>query len=211
MAMNWYERHVLPHLLDFACGLKPMRKQREKVVPKAKGVVLEIGMGSGLNLPHYEAGKIVSLTGLDPALELPAKALKRLAATQLKVDLLPVGAEGIPLPDDSVDTIVMTYTLCTIPDPQAALKEMRRVLKPDGKLLFCEHAQAPDESVRRWQDRLQPVWGKLAGGCHLNRNITELLRSAGFAFDDLQTMYVPGPKPFTYNVWGQAYRDPVID
>lgn len=204
--MNWYERHVLPHLLDFACGLKPMRRQREKVVPKARGVVLEIGMGTGLNLPHYRAEQITSLTGLDPALALPDKARRRLAQTRLQVDLIAVGAEGIPLPDDSIDTVVMTYTLCTIPEPTAALAEIRRVLKPGGKLLFCEHAKAPDEAVRKWQNRLQPLWGPLAGGCHLNRDIESLLREAGFGFDELETRYLPGPKPFTFNVWGQAYR-----
>lgn len=208
---TWYETHVLPHLLDFACGLKPMRRQREKVVPKARGVVLEIGIGTGLNLPHYDAAQVVSLTGLDPSVQMHPKALKRLAGTGLKLSLMPVGAEGIPLPDASVDTVVMTYTLCTIPEPLQALKEIRRVLKPEGKLLFSEHARAPDESVRRWQDRLQPVWGRMAGGCHLGRDIPGLLEQAGFAFNQIDMRYLPGPRPFTFNVWGEAYRDPVRD
>lgn len=184
-----------------------MRRQREKVVPKAKGVVLEIGIGTGLNLPHYRADQVISLTGLDPAVQMHPKALKRLGQTGLKLTLLPVGAEGIPLPDHSVDTIVMTYTLCTIPDPLAALIEMRRVLKPDGRLLFTEHARAPDADVRRWQDRLQPVWGRLAGGCHLGRDIRGLLENAGFGFTQIETRYLPGPRPLTFNVWGEAYRE----
>jgi ubiquinone/menaquinone biosynthesis C-methylase UbiE len=203
---NWYERNILPHLLDFACGLKPMRRQRDKVVPHARGVVLEIGIGTGLNLPHYKPEQIVSLTGLDPSMQMHPKALKRLSRTGLKLTLLPVGAEGIPLPDASVDTVVMTYTLCTIPEPLQALTEIRRVLKADGKLLFTEHARAPDASVRKWQDRLQPVWGKLAGGCHLGRDIQGLLEQAGFHFTQIDMRYLPGPRPFTFNVWGEAYR-----
>jgi ubiquinone/menaquinone biosynthesis C-methylase UbiE len=206
MSSGFYDKHVLPLLLDFACGLKPMRKQREKVVPKAKGKVLEIGIGTGLNLKHYKAENIESFTGLDPALQMHALALKRLAQTSLKMNMIGLPAEKIPLDDDSMDTVVMTYTLCTIPDPLQALKEIRRVLKPDGTLLFCEHGIAPDQSVRNWQNRLQPVWGKLAGGCHLNRNIPELLKQAGFEFRNIETMYVPGPKPFAFNYWGEAYR-----
>jgi len=206
MTTGFYDKHILPLLLDFACGLKPMRKQREKVVPKAKGKVLEIGMGTGLNLEHYRAENIESLTGLDPALQMHGLALKRLAKTALKLNMIGLPAEKIPLEDDSIDTVVMTYTLCTIPEPLQALKEIRRVLNPSGTLLFCEHGLAPDLKTQRWQEKLQPVWGKLAGGCHLNRDIPRLLQEAGFKFHDIQTMYVPGPKPFAFNYWGEAYR-----
>lgn len=200
-----YDRHVLPTLLDFACGMKAINRQRQKVVPKATGLVLEIGIGTGLNMRHYDAAKVEKIIGLDPAMQMHRLAKKRIDQTGLSVELMGLPAEKIPLPDASIDTIVMTYTLCTIPEPVQALKEMRRVLKPGGKLLFCEHGAAPDEKVRNTQNRLQPVWGKLAGGCHLNRDIPALLREGGFLVDDIETMYVPGPKAFTYNYWGQAY------
>ena len=147
----------------------------------------------------------VGLTSADIDWVVPHQANARiLDATARKLGL---PAEKIPLPDSSIDTIVMTYTLCTIPEPLQALKEMRRVLKPGGKLLFCEHGVAPDEQVRNTQNRLQPVWGKLAGGCQLNRDIPALLKAGGFQVDEIETMYVPGPKAFTYNYWGQAYSE----
>ncbi|HEX4856692.1 MAG TPA: class I SAM-dependent methyltransferase [Limnobacter sp.] len=201
---NWYDRHVLPGLLDCACGMKAIHRQRQKVVPKASGRVLEIGIGTGLNMRHYEAGKIESLTGLDPALQMHRLAKKRIRAAGLKVDLLGLAAEQIPLPSHSMDTLVMTYTLCTIHEPVQALKEMKRVLKPGGRLLFCEHGLAPDVEVRNMQNRLQPLWGKLAGGCHLNRDIPALLAEGGFQLNEIASMYLPGPRPFTYNYWGEA-------
>ncbi len=204
MSENWYDRHILPHLLDFACGIRPVRRQRQKLVPLACGRVLEIGIGTGLNMPHYDKNRISHITGLDPALQMHAKARRRIAHAGLNVDLVGLSAEAIPQPDASFDTIVCTYTLCTIPDPVAALREMRRVLKPGGRLLFCEHGRAPDESVRRWQNRLTPNWKKIAGGCHLNRDIPALLAEAGFKCQTLDTMYLPGPRPLTYNYWGQA-------
>lgn len=201
---NWYERRLLPYLIDFACGIKPVRKQRRKVVPRAHGRVLEIGIGTGLNLPHYNLGRVDSITGLDPGLEMHRLAQKRVMKSGLKVELVGLSAEKIPFDDGSFDSVVCTYSLCTIPDPLAALREMKRVLKPGGRLVFCEHGRAPDESVRRWQDRLTPLWSKLAGGCHLNRDIPALLREAGFRCNDLETMYLPGPRPLTYNFWGTA-------
>ena len=207
MFAQLYDRHVLPYLIDFACGMKAMSRQRQKLVPKATGNVLEIGIGTGLNMKFYDREKVQSLIGLDPALHMHRLARKRIDEAGLAVELLGLSANTIPLADATIDTIVMTYTLCTIPDPVPALREMRRVLKPEGKLLYLEHGKAPDANVHAWQNRLQPVWGKLAGGCHLNRDIPDLLAQAGFQFDELQTMYVPGPKVFTYNYWGQAYRE----
>jgi ubiquinone/menaquinone biosynthesis C-methylase UbiE len=204
MFSNWYDRHVLPGLLDCACGMKAINRQRQKVVPRASGRVLEIGIGTGLNMKHYDASKIESLTGLDPALQMHGLARKRIQAAGLKVELLGLAAEKIPLPSHSIDTVVMTYTLCTIAQPVDALKEMKRVLTPGGSLLFCEHGLAPDESVRKMQGRLQPLWGRLAGGCHLNRNIPALLQEGGFQLDEIASMYVPGPKPLTFNYWGVA-------
>lgn len=203
---QWYERFVLPHLIESACGMKAITRQRAKVVPRAKGRVLEVGIGTGLNMPHYAADQVTELIGLDPALQMHPKAQLRIQQAGLKVTLLGLPAERIPLEDASIDTVVMTYTLCTIPDPAIALKEIRRVLKPDGRLLFCEHGAAPDETIRRWQGRIQPMWKPLAGGCHLNRDIPALLLAAGFKFEDIESMYVPGPKFFTYNHWGAAYR-----
>ena len=204
MSASCYNRHVLPHLLDFLCSLEPVRRQREKIVPRAEGRVLEIGIGTGLNVRHYDKTKVGKITGLDPALEMHRLASKRIAQAGLDVDLVGLSAEHIPLDDASFDCVVVTYTLCSVPDPVTALKEMRRVLKTGGRFLFCEHGRAPDESVRRWQDRLTPYWKNIAGGCHLNRDIAALISEAGFACRDLQTMYLPGPRPLTYNYWGEA-------
>jgi ubiquinone/menaquinone biosynthesis C-methylase UbiE len=201
---NWYDRHLLPYVLDFACGMKPIRKQRRKVVPLAWGKVLEIGIGTGLNLAYYNKALVKELTGLDPALEMHRLAEKRADKAGLSVNLVGLSAEKIPRDDATFDTVLMTYTLCSIPDPVAALAEMRRVLKPGGRLLFCEHGLAPDASVRAWQERLNPTWGKIAGGCHLNRNIPLLLERGGFRPIELEERYLPGPRPLTYNYWGTA-------
>lgn len=208
MSSSWYQRHILPHALDFACGLPMVGRQRQLVVPRARGRVLEIGIGTGLNLRYYDQSRVTQIVGLDPALELHPLARERMAQAGLKVELLGLSAEKMALPDASFDTVLLTYTLCTIPDPLAALQEMRRVLAAGGQLLYCEHGRAPDESVRRWQQRLQPLWGKLAGGCHLGRDIAGLLQAAGFVLPDLQTRYLPGPRPFTFHYWGVAIVPP---
>lgn len=203
--MSLYDKHVLPYLLDVLCGMKAISKQREKVVPLAHGKVLEIGIGSGLNLKHYDQAKLEELHGLDPAMEMHRLAKKRMAKSGLDVELVGLPAEQIPMEDHSFDSIVCTYTLCTIPDPVQALREMRRVLKPEGQLLFCEHGKAPDASVAKWQDKLNNAWGKIAGGCNMNRPIPSILEEGGFDIRSLETMYVPGgPKMLTYNYWGSA-------
>lgn len=204
MIANWYDRHLLPHLLDFACGMKPIRSQRQQIVPLAQGRVLEVGIGTGLNMPFYDASRVRYIVGLDPALQLHPLARKRIARTGIEVELVGVSAETIPLESASIDTVLVTYSLCTIPDPLAALREMRRVLVPGGRLLFCEHGLAPDENVRRWQVRLQPHWQKVAGGCHLDRDVPALLAQAGFRCDTLQTGYLPGPRLLTFNYLGEA-------
>lgn len=201
---SWYERHVLPWLLDVACGLGPFSRQRRKVVPLASGRVLEIGIGTGLNLQHYDRTRVAQVIGLDPGVEMHPLAQKRARAAGIAVQLVALSAERIPFDDATFDTVLVTYTLCTIPDPLAALREMRRVLKPGGRLIFCEHGLARDAAVRRWQRRLTPAWSRLAGGCHLDRDIPGLLQQAGFRFMDLQTGYLPGPRPFTWNFWGVA-------
>jgi ubiquinone/menaquinone biosynthesis C-methylase UbiE len=202
---NWYDRHILPYLLDIACGIKPVRRQREKVVPLAEGRVLEVGIGTGLNMQHYDRSKVTKIVGLDPALQMQRLALKRIARVGLEVELVGLSAEKIAFDDASFNSVLITYTLCTIPDPIAALKEMRRVLMPGGRLIFCEHGRAPDEGVSRWQDRLTPHWKKIAGGCHLNRNVPALLVEAGFECKVMKAMYLPGPRPFMYNYWGEAF------
>ncbi len=202
--MGFYDRHVLPHLINLACGAKPIRYQRRKIVPQAEGRVLEIGIGSGLNLPFYDPTRVEKLWGLEPAAEIRRMAEKAAVGLPFDVEFIGLPGEAIPLDDCSVDTVVTTYTLCTIPDAVAALREMRRVLKPGGRLLFAEHGRAPDESVCRWQDRLTPMWRRIGGGCHLNRDMPDLLRQGGFSVDRLETMYIPGPRPMSFNYWGAA-------
>lgn len=205
--MGLYDRWVLPRLLDYAMRQKPIAMQRSKVVPQASGRVLEIGMGSGLNLAFYDRGRVAKLWGLEPSDELRRIAQKRAQDAGMEVEFLGLPGEQIPLEDASVDTVVTTYTLCTIPGVERALGETRRVLLPGGTMLFSEHGRAPDAGVARWQDRLDRVWGRVSGGCHLNRAIPELIRDAGFRMSTLDTMYVPGPRPFTYTYWGRAQRD----
>ena len=205
LTFGLYERFLLPRLIDAACGSKDIDEQRGKVVPRAKGAVLEIGVGPGHNLAHYRDDQVDRLWALEPAAEMIALAKKR-AAPDLGVEFLESGAEEIPLDDASVDTVVLTYTLCTIPDTSAALREMHRVLRPDGQMLFCEHGRSPDASVHRWQRRIEPLWKRIGGGCHLTRDVPELLGDHGFAIDELDTAYLPGPRPMTWNTWGRAAK-----
>ncbi|MFQ5335366.1 MAG: class I SAM-dependent methyltransferase [Flavobacteriales bacterium] len=180
--------------------------QRQKIIPLAKGLVLEIGLGSGLNLQYYDPGKVTRLWGLEPSAEMWKTAQSKIGNIPIDFVYLQASAEDIPLEDELVDTIVMTYTLCTIPNPLKALSEMRRVLLPTGKLLFCEHAEAPDRRVSNWQRWLNPVWKNIAGGCNLNRDIPALITSGGFVINKLETLYLPGWRPASYNVWGQAVK-----
>lgn len=189
--MSLYERYILPPLTHCACGNRLLRKHRAELVPAARGKVLEVGIGSGLNFEYYDASRISSLTGIDPSTGLLSYARRRLKNIAFRVELMAVNAEQIPLEDASIDTVVVTFSLCTIPDVTAALVEMHRVLKPDGQLLFCEHGRAPDPKVQRWQKRLDPLWGKLAGGCHLSRDIPLLLRQSHFRCENLKSGYLP--------------------
>ena len=203
---GFYERRILPWLIDCACGLPAVERQRARIVPLASGRVLEIGIGTGRNLRHYNAGQLAQLLGLDPSLAWHPLAKRRLAKLDLDVEPLALSAESIPLDDASVDDIVCTYTLCTIPDPIAALAEFRRVLKPEGRLLFSEHGLAPDAGVQRWQHRLEPVWKPIAGGCHLTRDTQALLEGNGLSIDTLDQRYLRGPRPMTFNSRGIARR-----
>ena len=200
--MNFYDERILPHVINCTCGMKAIERQRGKVVPLAKGEVLEIGMGSGLNLKYYNPEKVSKVWGLEQSLGMQRKAEKNLSESPVPVEWLVAGCEAIPLPDDSIDTVMLTYVLCTIPDWETALKEIRRVLKPAGKLVFCEHGEAPEPNVRKWQNRINPMWKKIAGGCNLNRPIPKMLIDGGFSIDDLQQHHVPGPKIATYQYYG---------
>lgn len=203
--MGLYQRYLLPRLIHCVCGSTIIEHQRRLVVPRARGQVLEIGFGSGLNLTHYRREQVERLWALEPSAEMRALAAPRIAASGLDVQLLDLPGEAIPLPERSVDCVVLTFTLCTIADAAAALAQVRHVLRPGGRLLFCEHGAAPDVNVRRWQDRLDGLWGRLAGGCHLNREMAPLIESAGFRFDDLQSRYLPHTPRFAgYNTWGSA-------
>lgn len=203
MKENWYDRHLLPYLLDLACGVKPIRRQRQKVVPLAQGRVLEVGIGTGLNLPFYDRSRVTTIVGVDPALRLHRLALARSRQAGIDVRLVGLSAEKLPVDDGSFESVVCTYTLCTIPDPVAALREMRRALVPGGKLFFSEHGRSPDAGVLRWQTRLHPWWSKLAGGCQLDRDIPALLVQAGFR-PEVQSRYLPGPKILSFHYWGEA-------
>ena len=205
--MSFYDKYILPKFLNCACGSKPINYQREKIVPLAEGMVLDIGIGSGLNIPYYDKSKIDHLYGLDPSIELLNLAKSLAKKNELEIEFLECGAEAIPLPNDSIDTVVITYTLCTIPDTQLSNQEIMRVLKPNGKLLFCEHGLAPDINIAKWQKRINPIWNKIAGGCNLNRDIPNLIRSSGLKISNMEEMYLPStPKFAGYNYWGVAKK-----
>ena len=201
--MNLYNKYILPKFLNCACGSKPINYQRQKVVPLAKGKVLDIGIGSGLNIPFYNSDKIDQVIGIDPSHELIELAKELANDSKASIELVIGSAESIPYPDNFFDTVLVTYTMCTIPNVAIANKEMWRVLKDDGRLIFCEHGLAPDKKISKWQNRIDPFWGKIAGGCHLNRDIQKLITDAGFSFESLDKMYIPStPKFAGYNYWG---------
>jgi SAM-dependent methyltransferase len=204
--MGLYSKYILPKMVHLACATSPIMRQREKVVPLASGRVLEIGVGSGLNIPFYDAAKVTKVWGLDPAPEMTCQAESAAQAAPFEVEFIDLPGDAIPLDDDSMDTIVMTYTLCSIPEPQAALRQMARVLKPGGTLIFCEHGVAPDPSVQRWQKCVNPIWKRVGGGCHLDRDIPALITEGGFTLVALTARYIPGWRPASFNYWGTATR-----
>ena len=202
--MGLYAKYVLPRLIELAMRNKDTTRLRSESVPQASGDVVEIGIGSGLNLPFY-GSKVHHVYGVDPSVELQRMASKRASTTSCEVTFLRQSAEDpLPLGDASIDTIVMTWSLCSIPNPSAALEQMKRLLKRDGRLIFIEHGRSADPGVRVWQDRLTPMWKHIGGGCHLNRKIDDLIQAAGFGITQQRNFYLPGPRPMTYTYQGMA-------
>ena len=201
--MGFYSKYILPPVIHKVCGLKPTMIQRSKIVPEAYGNVLEIGIGSGLNFQYYDNSKVKHLTGIDP---YPYhKGLKQsVNKSDISFEFLQESAEKLSFPNDYFDCVVCTYTFCTIADVENSMAEVSRVLKPNGRLLFIEHGKSPDLKVFETQNRINPIWKKIAGGCNLNRDIPFLLSSSDFKIESLSTMYIPGWKPATYNFWGSA-------
>jgi ubiquinone/menaquinone biosynthesis C-methylase UbiE len=203
IVVNFYDRWVLPPILDLVMRLTQLETFRREVVATASGRVLEVGVGSGLNFLLY-GKQVETVIGIDPSPRLLAIARRRADAAGVRAELVQGSAIAIPLADSKIDTVVMTWALCSIADPLAALREIRRVLKPDGRLLFVEHGLSPEPGIERWQHRLTPIWCHVAGGCHLDRKMDDLIRSAGFDLIDLRTEYASGPRPMTYMYLGRA-------
>jgi ubiquinone/menaquinone biosynthesis C-methylase UbiE len=203
--MSFYENRVLPFVIDMACSMPPIMELRQQVVPRCRGEVLEVGAGSGINFALYDRRKVSKIYALEPSAGMRRKAQHNLSQSPVPVEWLDLPGEKIPLADHSVDTVLLTYTLCTIPDYATALKQMLRVLKPGGQLLFCEHGRAPEPEVVKWQDKLTPTWKKWAGGCHLNRPIADYLRNAGFTITEQHNLYVDkSPRFVGYMYYGCA-------
>lgn len=202
---SFYDRKILPRLLTCACTSPPMMKQRAKIVPQAGGKVLELGIGMGLNLAFYDPAKVSAVVGVDPSPELRALAQAAPRPEGLKVEVDDGTAEALPFESGSFDTVVCTFTLCSVHNPAAALAEARRVLKPGGRFLFCEHGLAPDADVAKWQRFWDPLWSRMAGGCHLIRPVASAIAAAGLKLQGVETMYIPGtPRIAGWNEWGTA-------
>jgi ubiquinone/menaquinone biosynthesis C-methylase UbiE len=204
MGIGLYERYVLPSLIGCACGSKPIVRQRAKIVPLASGIVVDMGFGSGTNLPHYDAAKVTKIIAIEPNSAMLAKGRANWR-TDIDIEALTRGAEETGLSDECADSVVFTFALCTIPDCFGALREARRILKPNGRLLFCEHGVAPDAKVAKTQRTIEPFWKLMAGGCHLTRDTVAMLDTSGFVCEKVEHMYLPGTPRFAgFNVWGIA-------
>jgi ubiquinone/menaquinone biosynthesis C-methylase UbiE len=205
--MGLYAKYLLPRVIDLAMRNEETARLRAGWLPHARGEVLEVGIGSGLNLPFYSS-QVQRVYGVDPSVELQRMARDRARSGPIEVEFLLQSAENpLPLADASIDTVVSTWTLCSIANVPKALHQMKRVLKTNGRLIFLEHGRAPNPGVAAWQDRLTPLWKRVAGGCHLNRKIDELIEAAGFQITEMTTFYIPGPRSLTYTYQGFARRD----
>ena len=202
--MGLYRDRIVPRIIDLVMRNKEVTGRRAELVPQASGRVLEIGIGSGLNLPFYSRD-VTRLIAVEPSAKLAAMTRERAQGLPFPVELLERSAEELPLDDRSVDTVVVTWVLCSIPDPLRALREMRRVLTPAGRMLFVEHGLAPDDGVRTWQERLNPIWRRISGGCNMNRGVEELVRMAGFRIAALERFYLKGARVLTATYEGTAY------
>ena len=204
---KFYETNVVPNLLTVLCNTKPNHYQRQKIVPLATGDVVEIGVGPGLNLQYYNTTNVNKVIGIDPSDELNKIAKKNANKVNLDIEFNLSSAESIDLPTSSVDSVVCTFSLCSIPDPQKALNEIYRILKPGGKYFFCEHGISPDFSTKVFQNVTNIFYPKLSGGCHANRDIPKLITDSGLKIDEKDTMYLPGSVKFLgFNYWGVAIR-----
>jgi SAM-dependent methyltransferase len=203
--MGFYGKHILPHLINSAMSTEAYARSRSEAIPAARGEVLEIGIGSGLNLPFYR-DIVTKLYGVDPSPELLRMAQHKVQNLPFPVVLCNQSAETLFLQNEVIDTVVVTWTLCTIPNVVKALKEIWRVLKPGGELIFIEHGLAPEPTVRKWQNRMNGMWRVVGGGCNLNRPIDSLIGSSGFVITDLERSYLPGPKALTHTYRGRARK-----
>ena len=202
---SWWERHGVPRLIKCACSQGQIMKVRSKVVPHARGHVLELGCGGGINMQFYRPGQIESFSGLDPSPELLAMSVAAAAARGMDSDIREGVGEAMPFESGSFDTVVTTFTLCSVGDQAAVLSEIRRVLKPGGTALFLEHGAAPDVAVAKWQRRIEPVWKRIGGNCHLTRPISDAYEKAGFTVDRQAAAYIPKtPRPFGWYEYGTA-------
>lgn len=204
---DWYDANVVPKVIGCACGMGQVMKRRAKVVPLAKGDVFELGCGCGINQEFYDVAAVTSYAGIDPHEGMLATAREAAAKKGWSVEMRQGVGEAIPFGDDSFDTAVCTFTLCSVQEPARVLSEMRRILRPGGQVLFLEHGRAPDANVAKWQDRIEPVWKHLAGGCHLTRPISAAFAKAGFEVDQLGKGYMPKtPRWAMWNEWGAARK-----
>ena len=202
---SWWERHGVPRLIKCACSQGQIMKVRSKVVPNASGDVLELGCGGGINIEFYDPARVTSFTGLDPSPEVLAMSRAAAQARGMDADIQGGVGEAMPFESGRFDTVVTTFTLCSVADQAAVLAEIRRVLKPGGAALFLEHGAAPDADVAKWQRRIEPVWKRIGGNCHLTRPISHAYEQAGFAVDRQAAAYIPKtPRPFGWYEYGAA-------
>ena len=204
MLQKLYNRYVCPHVINLAMQTKPFRRQREKVIPQASGRVLEIGIGSGLNLDFYDKSKITEIFAVEPDSILLEKAKIKANQNNISLNIQKLTAELLPFENGTFDTVVSTYTMCSIYELDSTMIELKRVLKNDGSFIFSEHGKAPDSNIYKWQKRLNPIQKRIGGGCHLDKDIPKIITNSDFKLQELNSMYIPGPRFLSYHYWGRA-------